>query len=445
MPSDKYYGSLGIIEPKKDILTVTVDFVNKVIVREDNNLGLESGDQFDNIFPYSKIKRCTVGDDGKITAYYGDKNFVEDGSSGQVMVQYPKFYYKVLPLELSATENGSGYSIRKATYSITQKEEKGFKVHPAFINENGEEVDYVYVGAYEGSIYDGANEIYVKNDELVSSGGLNKFCSIAGVKPASTNKTATNYQWVNKAGIEQMCKNRGTGWHGMTIKIISMIQFLFLIEYASFDIQSKGLYGFVNAKNSAYTQYNYSAITGSTSNLGNKSGNAAETKRTEGDTAYTETEKKKTSVSYRGLENIFGNIACFICDVEIYVDYSNVLATVYIWKDFEYAYTGYRNICEKSEFSFKGNVSGNITAFGYSSNLDWLFFPTESSSGSSMIGDKRTAGIEGHKALKFGGKWSDDTDAGLFMCDYSDYSPEMDEDSSGSNNRSGGRIIYIPA
>jgi hypothetical protein len=43
---------------------------------------------------YNKIGRCTVADDGTIIAKYGDNNYTEDGSNGQVMVYIPKFYYK---------------------------------------------------------------------------------------------------------------------------------------------------------------------------------------------------------------------------------------------------------------------------------------------------------------------------------------------------------------
>jgi len=39
-------------------------------------------------------KRCNVADDGTITAFYGESNYREDGSNGQVMVYQPKFYYR---------------------------------------------------------------------------------------------------------------------------------------------------------------------------------------------------------------------------------------------------------------------------------------------------------------------------------------------------------------
>jgi hypothetical protein len=42
---------------------------------------------------YGGRMRCNVTDDGTITAFYGDSNYADDGSNGQVMVYQPKFYY----------------------------------------------------------------------------------------------------------------------------------------------------------------------------------------------------------------------------------------------------------------------------------------------------------------------------------------------------------------
>ena len=49
---------------------------------------------FDNVYPWAGIRRCMLTDSGQIVAYYGEAGFVEDGSTGQVMVRIPKFYYR---------------------------------------------------------------------------------------------------------------------------------------------------------------------------------------------------------------------------------------------------------------------------------------------------------------------------------------------------------------
>ena len=58
---------------------------------------------------YGGRKRCNVLDDGTITAYYGDVNYKEDGSNGQVMVYQPKFYYLMYPIKLEPITPGIGF------------------------------------------------------------------------------------------------------------------------------------------------------------------------------------------------------------------------------------------------------------------------------------------------------------------------------------------------
>lgn len=87
----------------EDIAGLCVDYENKTFTRLAGAVGLSQGADFDKFTMYGGRKRCNVLDDGTITAYYGDKNYAEDGSNGQVMVFQPKFYYKVVPLKLEKT------------------------------------------------------------------------------------------------------------------------------------------------------------------------------------------------------------------------------------------------------------------------------------------------------------------------------------------------------
>ena len=52
------------------------------------------GQDFNKFAMYGGRTRCNVSDDGTITAFYGQSNYKEDGSNGQVMIYQPKFYYK---------------------------------------------------------------------------------------------------------------------------------------------------------------------------------------------------------------------------------------------------------------------------------------------------------------------------------------------------------------
>ena len=60
------------------------------------------------------------------------------------MVEQPKFYYKVVPLELEIQTEGEdhGHKLRKARYYISDQPETGFKLHPAFIRD-GKTHDYI--------------------------------------------------------------------------------------------------------------------------------------------------------------------------------------------------------------------------------------------------------------------------------------------------------------
>ena len=45
-----------------------------------------------------------------VNAYYGDAGYIENGSNGQVMVEQPKFYYKMVPLKIDRIPDyGSEY------------------------------------------------------------------------------------------------------------------------------------------------------------------------------------------------------------------------------------------------------------------------------------------------------------------------------------------------
>ena len=102
-----------------------------------------------------------AADDGSIVAWYGDADYKEDGSMGQVMVYQPKFYYLVCPVEYDPIDTGIGYHLRKANYYVSEKPRAGFRLHPAFYDASGNEIDYFLTSAYEGSIYDASASAYV--------------------------------------------------------------------------------------------------------------------------------------------------------------------------------------------------------------------------------------------------------------------------------------------
>ena len=84
---------------------VEIDYENKTVNRLQNALGLNPGSNFDNYPMFGGRRRCIVADNGEIIAFYGEDNYIEDGSVGQVMIYQPKFYYLKSPLKTTKTNN----------------------------------------------------------------------------------------------------------------------------------------------------------------------------------------------------------------------------------------------------------------------------------------------------------------------------------------------------
>ena len=71
------------------VVGLNVDFEKNTFTRLADAETLTAGDDFNNFSAFGGRRRCNVLDDGTITAYYGDSDYVEDGSNGQVMVYQP--------------------------------------------------------------------------------------------------------------------------------------------------------------------------------------------------------------------------------------------------------------------------------------------------------------------------------------------------------------------
>jgi hypothetical protein len=298
----------------EDIAGLCVDYENKTFKRLASAVNLSQGEDFDKFTMYGGRKRCNVSDDGTITAYYGDENYAEDGSNGQVMVFQPKFYYKVVPLKLEKnTDSGIGYHLRKANYYVSSKPKTGFKLHPAFYDENGNAINYILFSADEGSMYDVSAKAYVNDnvDESITYEDGDLLCSATGKKPISGLRKGIG----TKANLEQMAQNRGAGWHLETIHATSANQLLMMIELGIMSTQEGIGQGVVSITGN--TAYNCSSLTGSTADLGNGSGQATSTVNEIGGTQTAYTESGKLAVSYRGMENPWGNISKHIQGINI--------------------------------------------------------------------------------------------------------------------------------
>lgn len=418
-----------------DILGLQVDFENKTFTRLAGAVGLSAGADFDQFAMYGGRKRCNVSDDGTITAYYGDENYAEDGSNGQVMVYQPKFYYKVVPLKLEPIEGGIGYHQRKTNFYISATPKLGFKLHPAFYDVNGNEVDYILFSAYEGSMYDFSAAEYVNDntntDTAIETGDL--LCSVAGVKPISGL-----HKGLTKTNLELLAQNRNSGWHLETIKATSANQLLMIIELGTMNTQTAIGSGIVNMTTSS--GYNCASLTGSTADIGNGTGQATETINEIGgvETAYTTS--GKLAVTYRGMENPWGNLWKLINGANVWGDGTMAGGQLYIADDFNFAESKSTDNYKPVGFTIS-NASGYLSAIGYGSEeYDWLFIPSEISGTSALpIGDYCfvTSNVNDYRNVRNGGFLTYGAQSGRFCWAFSD--------SSGySSNTTGGRLQYVP-
>lgn len=421
-----------------DILGLQADFENKVFTRLGAAVGKNAGSDFD-VFPmYGGRRRVVVDSDGVID----DSIVVETVTPGDydidVMVYQPKFYYKVVPLKLEKQSGGTGYHIRKANYYITSTPHAGFKVHPLFIDANGNEVDYVLLSAYEASyLHAETGNYHYFSDGTDTNTNIDwahdVLKSMPGVKPISGQRKA-----MTKANMEALAQRKSSNWHLDTIKSVSANQLLMIIEMGQFNTQAAMGSGVTETPNNG--AYNCSSLTGSTASLGNATGMAAETTYESAGNETVNTTNGKLSVSYRGLENPWGNIWKHVNGINLWGNGEMGGGQAYIADNFSFDEEAHSGNYHPAGFTI-ANASGWISAFAYGNeDFDWLFMPSETTGNSSLpVGDRYygTEDMNGYYIIRHGGYWNSGNAAGGFLLNC--LGP------SGSKaNSIGGRLLYVP-
>ena len=404
----------------EDIFGVEVDFVNKKFTRLSGAVNRTPGAAFDSINAFGGRKRCNVADDGTVTAYYGDSGYTTTGKNAagtpvQVMVEQPKFYYKVVPMVL---EKGvKGMKIRKARYYVSDTLKPGFKVHPAFV-ENGNVNPYIYLAAFEGSLFDSSANAYILDNAQVADFAADKLSSIAGTKPAGGDT-----QNLTRANTRLLARKRGSGWEQAYAATAAASQLLMLIEYASFNMQTAiGRGNTDQGSSAANIQY-----TGATVSLGNASG------------AVTNANGIQI-ISYRGEENFWGNIWTWVDGMnEENPDpfESGQAGTLHV------ADHGFADNSKASPYKNTGihpiQGSGYVSAFGYSEEFDWLFIAVEYSGSDALpVGDYAWNNNPGWRVALLGGCCTYGSHAGAFCW-------HLYSAASSRNWSIGGRLVYVPS
>lgn len=422
-----------------DIYGVEVDFVNKKFTRLAGAVNRTPGEGFDGINCFGGRKRCNLTNDGRVAAYYGETGFSTTGkltqavdrnpegtetpdttlqfASGtvvQVMVEQPKFYYKVVPLNVEKKHKGG--ITRKVRYYVSDTPKAGFKLHPAFV-ENGNENEKIYVAAFEGSLYDASAAVYILDDSQVADFTADMLSSIANAKPLSgLTQSAT------RANVRKLAEKRGSGWEQAYAATVSASQMLMLIEYASFNMQSCIGNGAVSKTDDGAT--NMSEPTGTTINLGNASGVAANFNGIQ-------------MISYRGEENFWGNIWGWVDGINQYMDATTHEGTIYI------ADHTFTDDIGTGAYEDAGIIAvfgdGYVSAFCYSEKYDWLFIPGELLGNTALpVGDYCWNGNTGWRVAQLGARCNGGLHAGAFCWDLNDAS-------SGRYRSIGGRLVYVPS
>lgn len=391
-----------------DIYGVEVDFENKKFTRVGGAVNKQPGTDFDGINAFGGRRRCNLADNGTVNAYEGDSGYVEDGSNGQVMVEQPKFYYKVVPLKTETV--GGRVLLRKARYYVSDTAKTGFKLHPAFIM-NGAELDKVYVSAYEATSYDVSASTYITNDAQTVDFSNDKIASIAGAKPMS----GLSQVGATRAGFRSIAAKRGTGWSQGLVQTSTMSELLMLIEYASFNMQAEIGRGDVDKTDDGSS--NMAENTGATSPLGNKSGAI--------------TKSGVQLVTYRGEENFWGNIWTWVDGINI--NYGKIFI-----KDHDFAddtATGYTDTGITCI-----NANGYVSAFVYDEDFDWLFIAGEVVGSDALpVSDYFWQNVaQAWTVANLGASWADASYAGAF-------SWILGNVSSDRNRNIGGRAVFRKA
>lgn len=374
---------------KNDIYGVEIDFETGEFTRLAAATGKTPGSDFNAFRAFGGRRRCNLSDTGVVTAYYGEDGYTETGTNSagesvQVMVEQPAFFYKIVPLKVS---NGV---MLKARYYVSDTKKEGFKLHPAFMFE-GKEVDKIYLSAYEGCLQRSNNKTYIPDN---SQGGFSMgtyfLSSIAGAFPT------TGYGFASLQSCAEMRQEWDVGWFMSSIYSISATQLLFIVEYATMNAQRELGDG---------VTCGLGVLTGLTASLGNGTGTVRE------------------SFSYRGEENLFGNVWTFVDKITCKSSY------VYIDGD-------------STKIPFKIGQAGYITRFAYNADVDWIFFPVtvDADKTNSLSEDYyETASASSSTAFipLFGGSYENNKQAGLFALNITKH----DTDSSDTY---GARLIYMP-
>lgn len=357
-----------------------------------------------NVSPvHEGMKRCLLLDDGTVNYYLdpNDSTLKEDGTSadlsgtdGQVMVEIPKFYFRF------------EFEGNKRIWKVSDLPIAGYQLHPAFF-KNGKIVDYRYMGAYHACVYDDSADTYIAGlnlDENIGNVDLgnDKLASVSGIYPMVG---------LERYEFRALAANRGAGWRQQDFWLISAVQMLYLVEYGDFNSQANLGDGNVNGSytgSSSNQNDSPQTVAGASNGFGNAS--------TDGSQPSAGSKPGTAYMSYRGIENFYGNCWSLVDGVNISVGTSG---TWYVNNDdttfADNTATNYELIADSMPSD--GYVTDIVNEAG-------AFIPASTGGSSSTFLANSFYDDNGNtnRVPRFGGHAGDGSRAGAFFWDMSNNS-----------------------
>lgn len=298
------------------------------------------------------------------------------GTDGDVMVKVPAFYIRV-----TRQSNGKPkFEIDDTIPDLYGSNGKaGFFIHPAFRMPNGQVRPYFLWGAYKGYEKDG------------------KLRSISGVLP-TVSKTKASFQDLARQG-------RNTNFGIASAFERWAIQLLFYTEFGTLDSQEACGRGIVDMTwDEGLTTNPDIRKTGQSNSLGDRSG-------------YVDggNGNGKSSIRYRGIEDLWGNIWEFL---------AGVMVTDKGWY-YTNEHSKMDNISQMSLYAkdlSQKVTHGYLTDMEYPVGLEWTFIPKSTGgSTSTYYCDYFVTHDTGEENIVLAGaNWADASSAGLaswYCCD----------------------------
>jgi len=270
---------------------------------------------FDNYLPWSGMRRVELNHNGDYVSAHGEvdgagnSTFNESTTgSNLIMVEIPKFWYSIL--RNTPTEGVWQYWI--SPFPID-----GYTLHPAFLRgQSGTTaniLDYIYVGAYDSYIDPRLNAAYPNLD------------SVANVTPSTGQTRATFRSYASNTGLN--CTIAGqTNVYDFGLldwQTWNALELLYLIEYASLNSMlpsqstaqgglSAGITNDTAVEKTGWTSsIDVNANSLHSYDLGNSSGQVR---------CNTVSSNPVYAMSYRGIENLWGNVHTMLDAININTD-----------------------------------------------------------------------------------------------------------------------------